>query len=421
MNVLIIAQYFPPDLGGSATRAYNMAKGLSLNGCGVTVVAAFPHYPHGDVPREYRWKPFKARWIGKVKVIRTFIFPLGSRGLAKRLLLFATFIFSSLFALPLVGKVDVVWAANPDVVALAPALVYGKVKRRPVTANVDDLAVEDLFELGLVRRGSILGRRVVEFFARLLYGRMELVTPISPGYVDTLTERYGVDKSRIHVVYGGVDLSIFKPKTSRSIGSPKKEFTVLYSGAFSIAYDFDQVLKVAKILKEKHSDVRFVLQGKGELAGYIKSRVEELGLKNVVVLDKLLSREEVAELLSTADVLIQPLGDYGKPHMGVSTKLYEYQAAGKPIICCSCGQPGRYVSETESGVVVKPGDYEDLAKAVLSLRENRDVAKKLGKSGRQYVENNLSIEKIGSKMATIFKRVLELHERKYERIERHNL
>jgi len=88
--------------------------------------------------------------------------------------------------------------------------------------------------------------------------------------------------------------------------------------------------------------------------------------------------------------------------MGLSSKLYEYQAAGKPILCCSGGQPGRYVSETESGVVVKPGDYEGLVKAVLYLRENRDVAERLGASGRRYVENNLSIEKIGLKMMAVF-------------------
>jgi colanic acid biosynthesis glycosyl transferase WcaI len=98
--------------------------------------------------------------------------------------------------LPFVGKVDVVWAANPDVVVIVPALVYGKVKRRPVAVNVDDLAVEDLFDLGLVSKKSFLGR-FVEFVASFLYGRVELVTPISPGYVDVMVKRYGVNRRRI--------------------------------------------------------------------------------------------------------------------------------------------------------------------------------------------------------------------------------
>jgi len=410
MNVLVIAQYFPPDLGGSATRAYNVAKGLTSNGCNVTVIAAFPHYPHGRIPAEYRWKPLKIEWMGRVKILRTFILPLESRGLARRMLLFVCFVFSSLFALPFVGKVDVVWAANPDVVVIVPALVYGKVKRRPVAVNVDDLAVEDLFDLGLVSKKSFLGR-FVEFVASFLYGRVELVTPISPGYVDVMVKRYGVNRRRIHVVCGGVDLSIFKPKSWRMGNSPKREFTVMYSGAFSIAYDFDQVLDAAKILEEKDGAVRFVLQGKGELAEHIKSRVKEMNLKNVVVIDKLLSREEVGEFLSEADVLIQPLGDYGKPHMGVSTKLYEYQAVGKPIICCSEGKPGKYISDTKSGIVVKPGDYEALAEAIIRLKENPKLAWEMAENGRKYVEKEASIEAIGLKMKTIFESMIRQRKR----------
>jgi glycosyltransferase involved in cell wall biosynthesis len=410
MNVLIIAQYFPPDLGGSATRAYNIAKGLTLNGCNVTVISAFPHYPHGNIPPEYRWKPLKVEWMGKIRVIRTFILPLKSEGLSKRILLFTCFIFTSLFAIPIVGKIDIIWAANPDVVAMVPALAYGLIKRRPATTNVDDLAIEDLYDLNLIKRKSILAS-IIELIAKFLYNKMKAITPISPGYVNPLIEKYGVDEKRIHVVYGGVDLNIFKSKSSEQNNPKKDEFIVLYSGAFSIAYDFNQVLNAAKILEEKESKVKFILQGKGELINQIKSSIKRLGLRNVVVIDKLLSREEVAELLNKANVLIQPLGDYGKPHMGVSTKLYEYQAVGKPIICCSTGQPAKYIKETRSGMVVKPGDYEALAEAILYLKDNPDLAKELGVYGRRYVEYNLSIERIGKETIAVFNEVLK---RSYE-------
>jgi glycosyltransferase involved in cell wall biosynthesis len=408
MNVLIIAQYFPPDLGGSATRAYNVAKGLTINGCNVTVVSAFPHYPHGNIPPEYRWKPFKVEWIGKIRVIRTFILPLKSEGLSRRILLFTCFIFTSLFAIPLVGKVDVIWAANPDVVAMVPALAYGLIKRRPVTTNVDDLAIEDLYDLNLIKKRSV-SASIIELIAKFLYNKMKAITPISPGYVSPLIEKYGVNRKRIHVVYGGVDLNIFKPKTTEQNNPRKDEFIVLYSGAFSIAYDFNQVLNAAKILEEKDGKVKFILQGKGELVDQIKLKINQLGLRNVVVIDKLLSREEVAELLNKADMLIQPLGDYGKPHMGVSTKLYEYQAVGKPIICCSAGQPAKYVKETRSGVVVKPGDYEALAKAIIWLKENPKLALEMGENGRRYVEKEASIEAIGSKMKQILQALIAKH------------
>jgi len=64
LNVLVLAQYFPPDMGGGSTRASNVVKGLLCRGCGVKVVAAFPHYPHGKVPMEYRGKAVVSESFG---------------------------------------------------------------------------------------------------------------------------------------------------------------------------------------------------------------------------------------------------------------------------------------------------------------------------------------------------------------------
>jgi hypothetical protein len=44
MHVIILSQIFSPDMGGSATRAYNVAKGLILNNAKVTMIAGFPHH-----------------------------------------------------------------------------------------------------------------------------------------------------------------------------------------------------------------------------------------------------------------------------------------------------------------------------------------------------------------------------------------
>ena len=394
LNVLMIAQYFPPDLGGSATRAYNLAKGLFLNGCEVTVITAFPHYPHGKIPREYRWKPFKIEWLGKIKVIRTYVPPIKSAGFFRRILLIGVFAVSSLFALPFLGEVDAVWASS-----WIPGIIYGRVKSRPVALNEDDLTLEDLVDLKLIDEDSLV-LRIAERVYRLFLTKGDVVTPISPGYVETLSRKYWVEKSRIHVVRGGVDLSIFKPSAHKqNVG---KKFVVLYSGAFSMAYDFEQIFRAAKIVEEEHDDVEFVLQGIGELLGSMCSKVNELDVKNVRIVDKLLSREDVAGLLSQADVLVLPLVEFKKPYPGMSSKLYEYQAVGKPIICCSRGLPSVYVKETNSGLAVYPGDYEALAKAVISLKENSNLARMMGENGRKYVETEASIEAVGLKMKEIF-------------------
>jgi glycosyltransferase involved in cell wall biosynthesis len=177
-------------------------------------------------------------------------------------------------------------------------------------------------------------------------------------------------------------------------------FKVLYIGALSLAYDFDYVLRAAKLLASE-SGIRFVIQGEGDLGDSLQVKVGEMGLENVDVVLKVVSRVEVAELLSSADALLLPLRSYD--YTGISSKLYEYQASGKPIICCSRGQPARYVSETRSGIVVEPGDFEGLAEAILHLYRSREAAERLGEAGRRFVEENLSLNKIGLRMMRVFK------------------
>jgi len=167
MRILVIAELFPPDMGGGSTRAFNVVKGLSLAGCDVTVVAAFPHYPTGNVPGRYRWKPLSVECEGGLKVIRTFVPSLVSRGLARRLVLFLSFLVSSLFALPFVGCVDVVFAANPNVFSVYSALVYGFFKGCSVVQNVDDLWPEELYNLGMLK--SRIVRKIAEFVSGFAY------------------------------------------------------------------------------------------------------------------------------------------------------------------------------------------------------------------------------------------------------------
>jgi glycosyltransferase involved in cell wall biosynthesis len=400
LNVLIIGEYFPPDIGGAATRAYNVAKGLASSGCNVTVVTAFPHYPSGNIPPTYKNKPLRIEYVGKTKVIRTTVLPIESKGLFKRLLIFFSFIVSSLFALPFVGKPDVIWAANPDMFVLVPAITYSTLKRRPLVSNVDDLLIEDLYDLNLIKRGSFLSK-IAETSARALFAKVDAATPISPGYTKTII-KYGLDGNKITVVLGGVDLNVFKPLPKKQSG---QKFVVLYSGGFSIAYDFEQVFQAAKVIEQLDTDVTFIIQGKGELLNSMCQRIKQLKLTNVHIIDKLLSRTDVAKFLSQADVLILPLANFNTPYRGMSAKLYEYQAVGKPIICCSLGVPAMFVEKTNSGLVIKPGDYQALAISIVQLKSNPEVAQTYAENGLKYVRSAVSIEAIGRIMKQLLQKI----------------
>jgi glycosyltransferase involved in cell wall biosynthesis len=395
MHVLILAQYYPPDLGGSSTRAYNVARGLVLNGVKTTVVTAFPHYPHGEIPRRYWGHLYVDEYDHGVRVIRTFMVPLKSQGLLYRAVTFAVFISSSLIGLLLLHSVDALWVANPDVFGVVPALVYRALHKCSILFNVDDMSMDDVDDLKMLQKASLL-YKLASMVTRFLYRKVDLVTPISQGYYKGIMG-LGVEERRIRLLRGGVDLDIFR------IGEGSRRtnmFTVTYSGSFSVAYDFSQVIQAAKLL-QGYDDIEFVIQGKGEQGPIIRAEILHNRIRNVRFIDKILTRDEVAELLSEVSALILPLKNFGRPYLGISSKLYEYQALGKPIIACTEGASADYVEHTHSCIVISPGRPELIADAVLNLHSNPHMCAHLGSNGRKYVEDNMSLTTIGAQMRRI--------------------
>jgi glycosyltransferase involved in cell wall biosynthesis len=391
LKVLVLAQYFSPDMGGGSTRATNVVNGLLSSGCDVTVVAAFPHYPHGKVPSQYNCKAIVSERFGAAKVYRVWIPALPHSSPLKRIVLHFCFLVSSLFALPFVGKVDVVWGANPNLFSFFPSFAYGLVKRVPTVRNVDDLWPEVFYELGYVK--SKFAWKVLDFLAWVSYVVPAAVTPISEGYKCSIVAKYGLSPDKVHVIEVGVDM--VEPLSVD--GNSKGRFVVMYSGVLGLGYDFDVVLEAARLLSQ-NDDIVFFIRGVGEMAPRLKKAISEFGLRNVVLDTRFLAKDELVALLGSADVFVLPMAAMSFVDLGLPTKVFEYQAYGKPIICVSGGEPARYVESTKSGLIVKPRDASGFAEAVIRLYKDRKLGAELGQNGWCHVSTNLTAEKIGGRM-----------------------
>jgi colanic acid biosynthesis glycosyl transferase WcaI len=393
-NVLVLAQYFSPDMGGGSTRASNVVKGLLSNGCDVSVVAAFPHYPHGKVSSKYKRKAIVPERFVSAKVFRVWIPALPHSNPLNRIILHLCFVFSSLFALPFVGKTDVVWGANPNLFSFFPSFIYGAVKRKPIVRNVDDLWPEVFYELGYVK--PKFARKVLDFLAWLSYTVPAAITPISMGYKRSIVAKYGVSPDKIYVIEVGVEdvkpLSVY--------GNSKDKFVIMYSGVLGLGYDFEVILEAARFL-DKNDHIVFVIRGVGEMVPRLKKAISEFGLRNVILDTRFLPRDELVALLSSADVFVLPMLSMSFVDLGLPTKIFEYQSYGKPIICVSSGEPARYIKSTKSGLIVKPNDGRGFADAVVRLYTDRPIGAEFGLNGREYVSKYLTSEKLGERMYNV--------------------
>ena len=399
MRILVIAQRFPPDVGGACTRVYNAVKGLQNLGHKLVIIAAFPRDWQGNIPRQYSNLAFDYEYHeNDVKLFRVWIPPLFYRGFEERFLMFLSFILSAFFPLPLVGRVDVVWAANPNFFSMFPAIIYSLIYSAPIVRNVDDLWPEVVYDLGYVK--SSLFKRLLNFVSKITYIIPKAITPISRSYKKAIVDRYNIDENKIFVIEHGVDNNFFNPIPFED-NRYGESFVVMYSGKLGIAYDFDVVLETARNLSSI-DEIKFVIRGFGERVAEIKSKTAKYGLDNVIIDTDFVDIKELKTILNSADVFVLPMKSLDAPEQGLPTKILEYQACGKPIICCSRGEAARYVSLTESGLVIDPGDPQALTSAILRLHKDRKLLRELGRNGWKHVSQNLTVKKIGERMNDAF-------------------
>lgn len=401
MRILMITQWFPPHVSGGSIRAFNAAKGLALIGHDVTVISPFPPPPYVFRSVSDRKKTMVWGFINGIRVVRTWVPFFPDLGLARRLVLFISFMVSSLFPLLFVGDVDVVWAVNPPISSIFPALIYRTFNRCRIFRDVPDLWPESLYDLGLIESRFL--KPILDLLSSFSYLVVDGITSISPGYFPVLRQKYGLADEKLHLVEVGVDTIFLHSCVEKSNQIFQRHFNnkfiVMYSGNLGIQYDFQTVLEAAKTLRS-YSEILFVIRGWGELKNLLQREIRELD--NVILDTKVVDKQTICKILKSADIFLLPMKPLKASERGLPAKLFEYQACGKPIICCSEGEPAKYIKHTESGLVVEPGDPEALAQAIVRLYKNRKLVYELGLNGQRYVSEKLTTQKIGERIYRVF-------------------
>lgn len=115
---------------------------------------------------------------------------------------------------------------------------------------------------------------------------------------------------------------------------------------------------------------------------------------------------EVYGILRAADAGLACLHPIPRHRVALSVKLFEYMAAGIPVIASDFPLWREIVEGNECGLTVDPLDPQAIADAILYLIEHPDEARKMGRRGRQAVEANYNWEREAKKLTDLYERLL---------------
>jgi colanic acid biosynthesis glycosyl transferase WcaI len=405
MNILMIAPYYEPDLGPSAPLFTMLGVGLVKRGHKVTVITTVPHYPSGQISAAFRGRKIRRSSEKGVEVIRVPLPSLKRANLAKRLLQFLCYQFLGSWA-GLSQQFEVALVANPALWVWLPFASLVFLRRKPSVFSVHDVYPDVGVKLGIFRHGPVIA--AVSSLERFCLNRSSLVRILSKSFKPGLL-KLGVPEERMALVYDWVDTDLIRCVSHNNAFSQEHDlterFVVLYAGNLGLSQGLENVLTAAEQVIN-HRDLCFVFVGEGAGRNDLITQAEKKRLANVQFLP-FQPRERLAEVLGSADVSLVILRR-GIGAGSLPSKTFSVMASGRPVIVSvdEGSETWNLVKQAEAGICVPPENPSELAKAILTLKEDKDLRERLGRNGRIWAEQHHSIQSAAEKFEKLLMKAI---------------
>jgi len=199
----------------------------------------------------------------------------------------------------------------------------------------------------------------------------------------------GVQPEKILVNSNAVDPTQFRPdvdgSTVRQALGLDGSVVVGFSGTFGNWHGIPSLAAALPRVCRARPDVRWLLMGDGPLRHLVDDAVRVHGLADRVHQPGLVPHAQMPAYLAACDVLISPHGRQadGGEFFGSPTKLFEYMAAGRPIVASALGQIAEVLQHERTALLVPPDDPEALSGAIIRLIDDACLRDHLGKAARE--------------------------------------
>jgi len=396
MNIISISLYYKPIWPGFGTRFSELLVDESVNS-GHNVTLYTGRIPKSiEVDKKFRLKKLTEKFSqGTLTVNRLWTLDLKHEGLMKRTFTYFGFMFQCFFKVLFAKNTDLIMGLYPYPPFFLSILFLAKLKKINFILVEADLWPDNLWELGIIKNSTLFS--LIKKMSIWAYNLSDMVIVITDELYDGL-KKYFDNTSKLKVLNLATDTKIFKPIQNK-IRKYGDIFVVMYSGILSPNYDFDIILNSAK--KLENENILFVISGAGEIKNEVENKIKKLNLKNVKMEEPVKKMDDLIVKLNAADILIMGMNDNMQAKTAHPSKVFEFMACGKPIVCSTTGATKKLILNSNSGIVVEPGNVQQFTESILLLYNSEDQRKNLGNNGLEYIKKNHSLESFREKLSSL--------------------
>ncbi|MFA7273247.1 MAG: glycosyltransferase family 4 protein [Crocinitomicaceae bacterium] len=404
MRLLILTQYYPPEIGAPQNRLHELAIRLQKSGIHVEILTAMPNYPKNEIQAGYENGKITKEEIDGIPVHRSKIYVSKSKSIISRLLNYFSFVWTSYWRGRKLGKFDFLMVESPPLFLGYTALGLSRKLKAKLIFNVSDLWPESAEKLGLVNNRQLLGL-AYRLEARC-YNRATLITGQTNGIVENIRMRF--PKTNVYWLPNGVDLTYYNPEIVKANGFRVRngfsndQTLFFYGGIIGYAQGLQIILEAADKIKD-NTQVQFIIQGAGPEKEMLVNMQEKLGLSNIHFLAPV-DKKEMPSVLSEIDVALIPLRKLEIFEGAIPSKIFETLAMEVPILLGVDGEARQhFITNANAGYFFEPENADDLVAQLKQMIANPDECNAMGKRGREYANIHFNRNNIADNL------IQELH------------
>lgn len=245
--------------------------------------------------------------------------------------------------------------------------------------------------------------RVAQRLASWLFRHADGLLAVSPGVADWLGGFAGAT-SRIEVVPNGVDLARFAPRdpdcTAAGPAPAQRPITIGFVGTLKPWHGLPTLIDAWARLRASGVDARLLLVGDGPERETLTAGLRSLGLAAHAELTGAVAPDRIPALLARMDIAVAPYPPRDDFYFS-PLKLYEYLAAGLPVVCSRVGHLDQVIRDGHDGLLFPAGDAAALATTLARLAAAPGLRKRLGRNGRERVEKGHSWDSVAQRILAL--------------------
>src|SRR5882672_608108 len=234
--------------------------------------------------------------------------------------------------------------------------------------------------------------KIQVWLEKLTFRCTDVAMSTNQSYKGLATTRGGLAPEDVFVVRNGPDLDTFKPVPPKPELKYGKSYLIGYVGTMSIQEGLDLLLEVAQHIKEQgRRDVHFTCVGGGPGLPGLRQMVKDKNLEDMVNFTGRIPDDQLLDILSTADVCVNPDKPCEMNDISTMIKIMEYMALSKPIVQFDLKE-GRFSAGVASLYADNKNQVPDFAAKILALLDCPEERKRMGEFGYRRVQEELAWE-----------------------------